>query len=137
MSPSGISATEATGTYLPEALIRSSTGRAIRDCFGKVLIFLAIGAANRLDRSELLSCSLDLALDHIGFAKILANLRVARIERYCLQVVPDPLIDLAELAGCIAAIVEGLRRLAILHQVEHIERLVVALRFGQGIGIVG
>src|SRR3954465_15197193 len=108
IAPSGMSATEATGTNPLESLIRFSTGCSCGDGFCEVLVFLAIGATDRLYGPELLAGSPDIALDHISLPEILAYLRVARIERYRLKVVSDSLVDPAQLAGRIAAIVEGL-----------------------------
>src|SRR4051812_17680619 len=107
--PSGISAMEMTGTNPLESLIRPSTRRACCDRLREVLIFLAIGSADRLDRPELLAGSSDLALDHIGLAEILANLRIVRIERDRFQIIADPLVHPTELARRIAAIIERLR----------------------------
>src|ERR1700736_6220766 len=89
------------------------------DHLREILIILAIGAAEALDRRQLLLGEVDLALEHIGFAEIFAYLGVARIERDRLQIIGDAFIGPAELACRIAAIVEGSWRIGVLEQIEN------------------
>jgi hypothetical protein len=46
----------------------------------EILIFLATPAADGLDGPQLRLGQIELALDHIGFPEILANLRVVRVD---------------------------------------------------------
>ena len=111
IAPSGISATVAAATKPSDAAVTpAQLGFCLGDRLGEVLVFLAVGAADLLDRPQLLARLLYVALNDIGFAEIFADLRVTRIERHRFQVIADPLVDPAELAGRIAAIVESLRR---------------------------
>ena len=69
---------------------------------------------------------MELALQRIGFAEILAHLRVIRIHRHRLQIVADAFVGAAEFARRVAAIIEGARRVGILEQIERLQRLLVA-----------
>jgi hypothetical protein len=101
-----------------------------------MLVLRAVGAADPLDDLQLRLGAGDVAFDDIGLAKILADLRVARIERDRSLVVTDPLIDPAELARRIAAIIERLRRIRVAQQIEGRERFVVPAGLGQRGGII-
>jgi hypothetical protein len=78
---------------VPEAVVRrvGSAAAPIRfksllelrilDRLRQIFVLLATRAADGLDGRELRFGQINFALDHIGFAEILANLRVIRVER--------------------------------------------------------
>src|SRR4051812_518554 len=68
------------------------------DGLGEILVRLARGAAALLDLGQLLLGEVELALDHVGLAQVLAHQRVLRVERHRLLVVADAFFQLAELA---------------------------------------
>src|ERR1700682_5493744 len=86
-----------------DRLLVSEPGR-VGDRRGEVLVLLAIGAADPLDRLQLRLGAAHVALEDKGLAEILADQRVGRIERHRSPVIIDPLIEPAELARGIAAI---------------------------------
>src|ERR1700722_1788294 len=103
----------------------------------EVLIFLAVAVAtNRFDCGELFLGEIELALDDIGFAEIFAYLRIIRIERDGLEIIADALIDLAQFARDIAAIVQRLRSIRILREIEDLQRFLEAFRLGQRVSVV-
>ena len=105
---------------------------------GQIAIILAVfRAAELLDRRQLILGEVELALDDIGFAEILAHLGIIRIEGDRLQVVVDPLVRAPELAGGVAAVVQRARRVGVVERVEDVERLLVALGLGKRIGVFG
>ena len=84
---------------------------------------------------QLESLARELALDHVGLAEILADQRVVRVERHGLQVIADAFVDAAELAGCIAAIVQRLGGVRVLQEVERRQRFLVAAVLRQSVGV--
>src|SRR3984957_3576614 len=105
---------------------------------GEVAIILAVlRAAELLDRRQLLLCEIELALDHIGLAEILAHLRILRIERARLDIIANPLVGSPELAGRVAAVVERAWRVGVVEQIEHVERLLEAVGLSERIGVFG
>src|SRR5271166_3926086 len=106
--------------------------------FGKILeIFARLRPAELLDRRQLILGEIVLALDHIGFAEVLAHLRVGRVESDRLQVVADSFVRPSKLARRITAVVERARRIGVVERVEHVERFLVSLGLGERIGVFG
>ena len=70
-------------------------------------------------------------LDDIGFAEILAHLRIVRIEGDGLEIVADPFVRAAEFARRITAIVEGAGGIGIVENVEDVDRLLVPVGLGE------
>src|SRR6266481_887439 len=64
--------------------------RTVGNRLGEVGVFLAAGAAERLDHPELCLGVRDIALDDIGLAEILADFCVTRVERDRFLVIADP-----------------------------------------------
>src|SRR5262249_38755936 len=131
-SPSPISSGCSAGAEPVSAFLAAAGDR-----LGEILIFLALGAADSRDRPELRLGAGHIALNDIGLAKILAHLSIAGSELYRFQVVADPLIDAAELAGRVAAIVERFGSIGVLHQVEDFKGLAIAIGLGEDVGILG
>src|SRR4029077_7022590 len=100
-----------------------------------MLVLLAIRAADPLDRLQLGLGGGLVALRDVGLAEVLANLRVTGRERYGFQVIADPLVEPGARVCRIAPVIERLRRTRVAQEVEGGERLVVALRLGQRIGV--
>jgi hypothetical protein len=63
-----------------------------------------------------------LALDDIDLPKVLAHLRVSRIQRDRLKIVANSFVGSSQLAGRIAAVVEGARGIGIFQEVELVDR---------------
>src|ERR1700720_940113 len=101
-----------------------------------MLVLRAVGAAESLDPLQLLLGAGHVALEDKGLAEILADQRVARVERHRSPVIADPLIEPAELARGIAAIIERLRRIRVAQQIEGRERLIIPAGLGQRGGII-
>src|ERR1700691_5348701 len=102
---------------------------------GQVLVILAVLTAKLLDRRQLLFGEILLALDDIGFAKVLAHLRVIGIERDRLEVIANPLVGASELAGRVAAIVERARAIRVAQEVEHVDRFLIPVSLGECISV--
>src|SRR5271166_1829831 len=105
---------------------------------GEFAVILAVRrTADLLDRGQLIFGEVELAFDHIGFAEILAHLRIVGIKGDGLEIIGDPFVGAPELAGRIAAIVEGARRVRIVERVEHVDRFLEAVGLRQRIGVFG
>src|SRR5205085_8713734 len=100
----------------------ASQPRGIGDRFGEVGVFLAVPAADLLDRLELRLGAGDIALLDVGLTEIFPDLGILRVGCDRLQVVADSLVEVAELARRETAIVERLRRVRVLQQVQDRER---------------
>ncbi len=81
---------------------------------GELAVIFAMRAADLPDRRQLVLGGIELPLDHIRLTEILTHLRIGWIERHGLEVIANPLVGAAELARCVAAIVEGARRVWIV-----------------------
>ena len=84
--------------------------RRVGDSHREVFIFVANAPADLLDRLQLRLGARHVAFDEIGLTEVFADLRVVRIERDRFQIVADPLVDPAQFARRIAAVIEGDRR---------------------------
>src|SRR5271157_2214951 len=105
---------------------------------GEILVvFALLRSAELLDRRQLILGEVEFTLSDIGLAKILAHLRIVRVESDRLQIVAYPFLRPPKFAGRIAAIVEGARGIRVVQEVEHVDRLLKALRLGQCEGIFG
>ena len=110
IAPAGISATLATATKPSGAAV---TRRQPGFC-SEIALARSLYSSHSVPQISSIarSCAraAHVALDDIGFAEIFADLGVSRIERHRFQVIADALVDPAELAGRIAAVIERLRR---------------------------
>src|SRR6202042_2343539 len=102
---------------------------------GQILVILAVLTAKFLDRGQLLFGEIVLALDDIGFAKVLAHLRVIGIERNRLEVVANPFVGASKLAGRVAAIVERAGSIRVVQKVEHVDGFLVPVSLSERISV--
>jgi len=79
-------------------------------CLREVEVFLTHRPAKRPYDVQLLFGEVKLALGDIGFAEILPDLDIMRVQRDRFEIIADAFFGAAELAGDITAIVEGLWR---------------------------
>ena len=71
---------------------------AMSDGVLEVFVFLAfVRAADLGDRLQLVAREVVLALNHVGFAEILAHLRVVQVHRHRLEIIADAFVGAASL----------------------------------------
>jgi hypothetical protein len=78
-----------------------------------------------------------LALNDIGLPKVLAHLRVSRIERDRLKIVANSFVGPSQLAGRRAAVVERAPGIGIFQEVELVDRFLIPVGLGERIGVFG
>ncbi|MNN38927.1 hypothetical protein D3C81_1529470 [compost metagenome] len=85
----------------------------------------------------MLLCKIQPAFDHIGFAKVFADLRILRVEFHRLQVIADAFIGTSQFTRGVTAIVQRFCRVWLFQRVEQGQGFFVTPVLGQSIGIVG
>src|SRR5579863_9503973 len=109
----------------------------LRQRLGQILVIFAVLATKLPDRRQLVLGEIVLALDDIGFSKILAHLRVSGVERDRLEIVANSLVGAPELAGRVAAVIERARGVGVVQKVEHVDRFLVTIGLGERISVFG
>ena len=95
------------------------------DCLRQKFIVFARTPAAVCDFHELFPRLSDGALLQVGLAEVFANFGVIRINRQCLMVIIDALVDITEFTGAVSDRAKDPSLVAVPHAEEELQRLCV------------